>query len=59
MKKASYCVSYLSKKYCANKTWLWDVLEERYGMLRGHGWLMTEEEYKDLEQYIKKEIRRT
>ena len=55
-KRASYCVSYLSRKYNANKLWIWDTLEEMYNIIKGTNALLTEEEYKDLEQYISKNI---
>ena len=55
-KRASYCVSYLSRKYSANKVWIWDTLEEMYNIIKGTNALLTEEEYKELEQYISKNI---
>lgn len=55
-KRASYCVSYLSRKYSASKAWIWDTLEEMYNIIKGTNALLTEEEYKELEQYIAENI---
>lgn len=55
-KRTSYCVSYLSRKYSANKLWIWDTLEEMYNIIKGTNALLTEEECKGLEQYIAENI---
>ena len=55
-KRASSCVSYLIRKYSANKLWIWDTLEEMYNIIKGTNALLTEEECKGLEQYIAENI---
>ena len=56
MKRASYCVAYLSRKYNANKIWIWETLEEMYNVIKGTNALLTDEEYTELEKYISANI---
>ena len=51
--KASDVVQRISKKYQANKVWIWDVLEEQYNIIKGTGSMITAEEAKVIEEIVK------
>lgn len=37
-------VTQMSKKYHAKRFWIWEILEDYFNMLKGHGWVMTIDE---------------
>ena len=50
--KASYIVAKLSKKYNANKIWIWDIMEDQYNIIKGLGCVITSEQVKVIEEII-------
>ena len=53
---ASAVVDRLSKKYQANKAWLWDLLEEEYNIIKGLGCVMNLLEIQEFEYIVKTEL---
>lgn len=54
--KVSYAVRVLAKKWNVNPRWVWDVFEDRCGMIKGCGNLANQEEIDSVEYYICGEI---
>lgn len=54
--KASDIVQRISKKYQANRVWIWDVLEEQYNIIKGTGGVLTADEVKVLEEIVKESL---
>lgn len=50
---ASYIVNRLSKKYNANRIWLWDMLEEEFNIIKGTGGMMNILEIREFEYMVK------
>lgn len=53
---AAQVVARISRKYNANKVWLWDLLEEEYNIIRGTGCLMNLLEIGEFEYMVKTEM---
>lgn len=51
--KASAFVQKMKRKYGARPLWVWDLLADRYNILKGYGWEITEEEQKTIEELVK------
>lgn len=54
--KASYVVSHAAHKYMVNSYWVWDILEEQYGIIKGTNGAVLASEKKEVEEYIASEI---
>ena len=53
---AAQVVSRMSRKYGANKVWLWDLLEENFNMIKGLGCVMNLLEVQEFEYLVKTEM---
>ena len=51
--QASYIVDRMSKKYNANKVWLWDMLEEEFNIIKGTNGMMNLIEVGEFEYMVK------
>lgn len=51
--RASYIVDRMSKKYNANKIWLWDMLEEEFNIIKGTNGMMNLIEIREFEYMVK------
>lgn len=51
--KASQFVANMSKKYGANRCYVWDILGEEYNIIKGIGALMDATEAQEAERIIK------